>query len=168
MFEECAGRGVQDPAPSTRSTTPPTYTHAHNPTLAVDDPVEARILLRSGAFEGLRDNVRAVGQYAEQAGVPGAAALVPDFFKAVQALDFELFSAIRAQAPVGPDTDARRVDAVAALDRLLDTVPDDVLATARKVVDVAAGGRVVEGGAAAATGGAGSGAGVDDLLPRVE
>lgn len=116
------------------------------PSRPAGDPNEARRLLRSGAFEGLRDNVRALGEYAAAAAAGGGKppALAADFFSAVQALDFVLFKAKRDEVAV-PEVAARGklADAVAALDRLLATVPADVLASARRVVEAGVGG---EGG----------------------
>ena len=43
----------------------------------------ARILLRSGPFNGLRESARAVGEYAEEAGQSGTNQLVADLFRCV-------------------------------------------------------------------------------------
>lgn len=113
---------------------PPPHTHTHH--THAGDPAEARRLLRSGAFEGLRDNVRAVGEYAAAAAAPAPTlASATDFFAAVQALDFVFFKAARdgVAIPVG-EAQARLDAAVAALDALLATVDSDVLRAAAEVV----------------------------------
>lgn len=52
----------------------------------------ARSLLREGAFIGLRDNIRAVGEYAaDSIGKDTAKARVAGFFKAIEAVDQILF-----------------------------------------------------------------------------
>jgi hypothetical protein len=52
----------------------------------------ARSLLREGAFVGLRDNVRVIGEYAVQSiGKDAAKAQVTAFFKAIEELDLALF-----------------------------------------------------------------------------
>lgn len=133
------------------------FCHSHLPP-RTGDPGEARLLLRSGAFEGLRDNVRAVGEYAVTAAATAAAGaapapatppvrLAPDFFAAVQALDFVFFKAARDGVPVpAGDAQAKLDAAVSALDALLATVPADVLAGARAVVEASGGGSGGGGG----------------------
>lgn len=106
--------------------------------LSADDPREARILLRSGAFEGLRDNVRAVGEFAAAADNAAAAAAPAAFFGAVQELDFELFAAVReARAPDAGLTRGKAAAAVAALDALLAAAPPDALEAASKIAAAA-------------------------------
>ncbi len=78
--------------------------------LTGDSPVTARDLLRSGPFSGLRDNIRAIGEYAAAAatGAAGgsgsssssssstdAGALVLGFFKELEGLDRLLYEAVR-------------------------------------------------------------------------
>ena len=109
--------------------------------LVASDPVEARIELRSGAFEGLRDNVRAVGEYAtaaaaESSGNGGSSdnGSVKAFFASVQKLDYELFAAAREKRdPSGAAVEALRAG-VAALDALLATVPAADLDEARRLL----------------------------------
>ena len=108
--------------------------------------------LRSGAFDGLRDNVRAVGEYvATTGGAAAAAAAVPAFLSAVERLDFTLFDAVRSDR-IPDAVVARRhlTDAVAALDAVVAGVPADVAAAARRVADAAGTGAAVGGGAVAA------------------
>ena len=118
--------------------------------LVASDPVEARIELRSGAFEGLRDNVRAVGEYAANAaessgngnGSSNSSSsennAVKSFFESVQKLDYELFAAAREKRdPSSAAVEALRAG-VAALDALLATVPAADLDEARRLVATAA------------------------------
>ena len=114
--------------------------------LAASDPVEARIELRSGAFEGLRDNVRAVGEYAGSSSGSGSGSSnsssengsVKAFFESVQKLDYELFAAAREKRdPSSTAGEALRAG-VAALDALLATVPAADLDEARRLVATAA------------------------------
>ena len=52
----------------------------------------ARKLIREGAFTGLRDNVRAIGEFVEpELGKDEAKARVNSFFKALEAVDQALF-----------------------------------------------------------------------------
>ena len=129
------------------------------PALAAgSDPVETRIELRSGAFEGLRDNVRAVGEYATTAAAAessgsgsGSGASksssssengsVAAFFEAVQKLDYELFAAAREKRDASPAAAEALRAGVAALDALLATVPAADLEEARRLVATAAGGK---------------------------
>ena len=63
----------------------------HAPPPAVQDPADARQLLRSGVFKGLRDNVRSLGEYAsERAGDDSGRALVKGFFAELEGLDAAL------------------------------------------------------------------------------
>ena len=124
--------------------------------LVASDPVEARIELRSGAFEGLRDNVRAVGEYAAAAAAAAAESSgngsggssgsssssennsAKSFFASVQKLDYELFAAAREKRdPSSAAVEALRAG-VAALDALLATVPAADLDEARRLVATAA------------------------------
>ncbi|KAL4439481.1 hypothetical protein ABPG77_008810 [Micractinium sp. CCAP 211/92] len=102
----------------------------------LQDPAAARQLLRSGVFAGLRDNVRSLGEYAsERAGNSSGRDLVRGFFVELEGLDGALREAVRSGE--GLPADARgRVDAtVAALDRLLATVPEEDYARAQQVVE---------------------------------
>jgi hypothetical protein len=140
-----------------------------------DDPKEARRLLRSGAFEGLRDNVRAIGEYAaaaasaDGAGQPQAPRppppqrLAADFFTALESLDLVLYWAVRDGAPT-PTADANeKLSAtLAAMDRLLATVPGDVLEAAQHVAGVGDG---RSGGGAGPSAAAGAAAALSQILP---
>jgi hypothetical protein len=84
---------------------------------AVQDAGEARQLLRSGVFAGLRDNVRSLGEYASQrAGDDSGRELVRGFFKELEGFDSELRKAQREGA--GVEEARKRLDGtVAALER---------------------------------------------------
>ncbi|CAK0783810.1 hypothetical protein CVIRNUC_007010 [Coccomyxa viridis] len=101
------------------------------------DPIEARIRLRSNAFEGLRENIRALGEYAttnNATSESSAKALVNKTFGSIQEFDFQLFSATRAKQPVGKEAADRLQQAVTAMDDLLATVPADSISRAREVL----------------------------------
>lgn len=85
---------------------------------AVQDAEAARGLLRSGPFSGLRDNVRAVGQYAGQASSQEQGdTLVGGFFTNLQDFDFVLFTAVRSKAEVAPEAKEKLDATITALDR---------------------------------------------------
>ncbi|CAL8461812.1 g1343 [Coccomyxa elongata] len=103
-----------------------------------EDPVEARVALRSGAFEGLRDNVRALGEYAasnKSATEQEAKELVAHAFGRLQDFDFELFQAIRNKEKVSDAAGAKLQSAAHALDRLLATVPASELDQAKNILE---------------------------------
>jgi phage-related tail fiber protein len=108
---------------------------------AAGDPKAARQLLRTGAFNGLRDNVRALGEYAITAAAVDAdketaAGLVPATFKALEDLDNTLFIAQRDKQEVDVQEASQKVEAAAAaLAALLATVPADTRAAAQLIVD---------------------------------
>lgn len=70
---------------------------------AVKEPSAARQLLRSGPFRGMRDNIRALGQYAALPAAEGGAGLsesdagqlVSGFFQALEGYDLLLYNAVR-------------------------------------------------------------------------
>jgi hypothetical protein len=65
----------------------------------------ARTLLREGAFVGLRDNIRAIGEYSEaKIGKEAAKAQTVDFFKAIETLDGTLFQVRTLVMPRLADT----------------------------------------------------------------
>ncbi|KAI3424820.1 hypothetical protein D9Q98_008206 [Chlorella vulgaris] len=100
----------------------------------LQDAGEARQLLRSGVFAGLRDNVRSLGEYASQrAGDDSGRELVRGFFKELEGFDSELRKAQREGA--GVEEARKRLDGtVAALERLLDTVPPEAMSQAQQVI----------------------------------
>lgn len=107
---------------------------------AAGDPKAARQLLRTGAFNGLRDNVRALGEYAVSAAAAAdketAAGLVPATFKALEDLDNTLFIAQRDKQELDTQEASQKVEAAAAaMAALLATVPADTLAAAQLIVD---------------------------------
>jgi hypothetical protein len=59
----------------------------------------ARALLREGAFLGVRDSIRAIGEYAARTiGTDSAKAQVTAFFKAIEELDLEIFQVCTCSA----------------------------------------------------------------------
>ncbi|KAG2435721.1 hypothetical protein HXX76_006918 [Chlamydomonas incerta] len=129
--------------------------------IAAQDVGAARELLRSGPYNGLRDNIRAIGEYAARDGrTTEVGPLVTGFFKALEGYDQLLLNALREKTPVEADKlDACIADLYAAFDKLIATVPADILERAQKVLDVTMAKAVVrmedeaaavEGGAAAA------------------
>ncbi|KAG1663207.1 hypothetical protein FOA52_011300 [Chlamydomonas sp. UWO 241] len=129
----------------------------------------ARTLLRTGAFSGLRDNIRAVGEFAEQA--PGATKesasnLVSTFFIELSDYDYALFQGIKSEEDFNKEkATAKFTGALAALDALLATVPADVMARAREVYGAAAAKASAPPGSVEAAGG-GAGAGAEDAEDR--
>jgi len=143
--------------------------------LAAQDPSAARQQLRSGPFRGLRDNIRALGQYAALPAADGGAGLsegdasqlVQAFFRALEDFDLLLYNAVRefkqqeqkaakdsskdedeeSAAPavdpaVGLDKQAAADKlqlTVQQLDKLIATVPADVLAKSQQVLAKVAG-----------------------------
>lgn len=108
-------------------------------------PADARELLRSGSFSGLRASVRAIGDYAAErgAGKDAGNALVTAFFKALEALDASLMAATRGEAD--PEEARRRLETTqAALEQLLTAVPPEALEQARRVVVGGGGGAGAE------------------------
>lgn len=73
------------------------------PPPVVESPTTARQMMRSGAFSGLRDNIRALGQYAATPAAEGgsgleekeAQQLVSGFFRALEDYDLMLYNAVR-------------------------------------------------------------------------
>jgi hypothetical protein len=139
----------------------------------VDDASGARASLRSGAFNGLRDNVRALGEYAVTNGAAAdAGALVNGFFQKIEAFDLILYRAVQdGSKPDGPKAEAALQASADALAALIATVPADVLTRARAVLDKAngkAGGNGDAAAAGAAAAGAAAEAGVEQAAEDVE
>lgn len=104
----------------------------------LSDVTGARQLLRTGAFSGLRDNVRALGEYAVKNGRSSTAReLVTGFFTALESYDFVLNSSIRTKVdlPV-EEAEAKLQAAVVALDNLINSVPEDVIEKSREILSV--------------------------------
>jgi len=100
---------------------------------ALDTPDEARRLLREGFMEGFRTNARAVAEYGQAEG------LLRDVFKALGTLNFTLFSGARDPDNITLDKEAAAAQvnaAVAAIDALLATVPEDTMREGQKVLEV--------------------------------
>lgn len=136
--------------------------------LATSNAAVARELLRSGPYNGLRDNIRALGEYAARAEGGDAAAatgLVSAFFQALESYDRLLYTAVREQTnPAAGDVDAKVSALDAAFGDLLATVPADVVRRAQDVLDVtqAKAAAVAEGGGG--PGAAAAGAVTDEEL----
>ncbi|GFR48877.1 hypothetical protein Agub_g10819 [Astrephomene gubernaculifera] len=108
--------------------------------LAARDVGAARELLRQGPYNGLRDNIRAIGEYAARDGRSNdVGPIVTGFFKALEAYDQLLYGALREGTSVqAEDLDARIQDLYDAFDRLLATVPPEILQRANTVLEIAA------------------------------
>lgn len=137
---------------------------------AEGDATSARALLRSGAFRGVRESVRAVGEYATEAGQPGGD-LVASFLRELEAFDARMRVAEREQEKKGDDDDTENTEnnnkgaeeaAVAALDALVATVPSETVERARQVVASAVEGAGGAAPAAAAPAPVGRGGGSAD------
>lgn len=105
----------------------------------LQSPSEARELLRSGAFSGLRENVRSVGEYVsrETNDASLGKTLVANFFSELEAVDFALLSATRYKGEgSGLDLEATRGHlngSIQALDALVGHVPDDIVETSKGI-----------------------------------
>ncbi|KAK9787744.1 hypothetical protein WJX73_009949 [Symbiochloris irregularis] len=107
------------------------------------DPKAARDLLRGGEFGGLRDCIRALGQYAQAEQTKSKADnLVQDVFRDLEAFDFILFEYSRRNEKVPLEDAGRKLKAAsAAFDGLLATVPGPILAKAQDVAETVGQGR---------------------------
>lgn len=106
-------------------------------TIMKQNASDARTLLRKGSFSGLRDTVKALGEFATEAGMPQdkAGQLVNNFLASLQTFDNTLISSLRNKTPV-PDTADKEVEkAVQDLDRLLATAPPQEIEKAQKLLD---------------------------------
>lgn len=102
----------------------------------LQSPSDARQQLRSGAFSGLRENVRSVGDYVSREKNDEAVgnALVSNVFKELEAVDFGLLSASRMAKPVVDDETRKHVDGtIRAIDALVDQLPGDVVSKAKEI-----------------------------------
>lgn len=106
--------------------------------LSGNDAKAARALLRSGPFNGLRDNIRAIGEYAASSSqLADASSLVGGFFKQLEDFDRLLYESVRDNKELTADIARSQLSAsVSALDKLIATVPPDVLAKSCQIVDV--------------------------------
>ncbi|XP_057504243.1 uncharacterized protein LOC130787808 [Actinidia eriantha] len=108
-------------------------------TLEVDKPEYAscRSLLRSGPAASLRVNIRAVAQYASDSG-NGKTAFqnVDQCLRALEELDSLLLHALRNDPAASVESMKAEIGiAVDALDRLLGTVPSDLLDKGKAIAD---------------------------------
>ncbi|KAH9653135.1 hypothetical protein KPL70_027301 [Citrus sinensis] len=108
-------------------------------TLDVDKPEYAncRSLLRSGPAASLRVNIRAVAQYASDAGNGKMASDdVDQCLRALEDLDSLFLRASRNEGKTSIKTMKAKIDtALNALDSLLQTVPADVLTKGKAIAD---------------------------------
>lgn len=106
-------------------------------TVMKQDAQGARTLLRKGSFSGLRDTVKALGEFATDAGMPQdkASQLVSSFLSSLQTLDNTLISSLRSKTPVPDSADKQLDQTVQDLDRLLATVPSKDVEQAQKLLD---------------------------------
>eukprot|EP00873_Tetraselmis_striata_P039013 jgi/Tetstr1/459277/TSEL_004677.t1 len=104
------------------------------------DPANAedvRQMMRKGPFSGLRDNIRVLGLNAAKSGRGDSSDLVGGFFSALQAYDAALFQTTRSEGGPYPEGIREKAEAaIAALDKVLATVPEEMLAKSRRVLDV--------------------------------
>ncbi|KAK9826631.1 hypothetical protein WJX74_006860 [Apatococcus lobatus] len=98
------------------------------------DAQSARLLLRDGAFSGLRDNIKALGTYAGRAKKEDGK-LADNFFSAVQSYDFTLQRAIKTSKPVPGEAQQQLETTMQALDRLLATVPKDIMDKSQHIIE---------------------------------
>jgi hypothetical protein len=111
------------------------------------DPAGARKQLRSGAFAGVRDSVRAMGEFAaREQGQEAGAALVSGFLGGLEALDQQLLLAARGDVAAGEAAQAKLAACSAAPEALLAAAPEEAMAQARRVVEGAQRGVDAEGG----------------------
>lgn len=101
-----------------------------------DDPKAARELLRTGALGSVRDNVRALGEYAVKNGaVSSAGELVTSFFMSLEEYDQKLLAVVKQAAALNTEETRLSLDqAVSALDTLIATVPSADLDKARAIL----------------------------------
>ena len=106
----------------------------------MQSPKEAREQLRSGAFSGLRENVRSVGEYvSQQKGSDEGKVLVRNFFQDLEGLDFVLLSSSREDELRADEARVKLDATIKRLDLLLEEIPKDILDKAREVTDVVEG-----------------------------
>ncbi|GAX84588.1 hypothetical protein CEUSTIGMA_g12009.t1 [Chlamydomonas eustigma] len=109
------------------------------------DVKAARALLRSGAFNGLRENIRAIGEYAalNQKEV-NASQLVGSFFSTLDSYDRLLYEAVQREKTAATAEGSTVLDVqeaekrwnatLVALDNLLQTVPEDVMKRSKLIL----------------------------------
>ncbi|KAH7436007.1 hypothetical protein KP509_06G089000 [Ceratopteris richardii] len=99
------------------------------------DYSDSRSFLRSGPASALRTNIRAVAQYASEAGDgKGASEAVRECISSIEDLDSLLLRASRNDTSATVQKMKEKIDAsVAALDKLLTTVPASILEKGRAI-----------------------------------
>ncbi|XP_048227688.1 uncharacterized protein LOC8258582 isoform X2 [Ricinus communis] len=115
------------------------FTFPNQKTLEVDQPqfANCRSLLRSGPAASLRVNIRAVAQYASDAGSGNTAFNdVDQCLRALEELDSLLLHASRNEPDASVKSMRAKISvALDALDSLLNTVPPDVLNKGKAIAD---------------------------------
>jgi hypothetical protein len=103
--------------------------------VSLQSPADARQQLRSGAFSGLRDTVRSVGEYISREKNDEALGkrLVAGFFKELEAIDFALLSATRSETLDVPGIRSHVDGCVKAIDALVAQLPEDIVSKAQGV-----------------------------------
>lgn len=106
-------------------------------TVMKQDAQAARTLLRKGSFSGLRDTVKALGEFATDAGMPTEKAqqLVNNFLMSLQVLDNTLITSLRSKVPVPDIADKQMEKTIQDLDSLLATVPPQQVEQAQQLLD---------------------------------
>jgi hypothetical protein len=103
--------------------------------VSLQSPADARQQLRSGAFSGLRDTVRSVGEYISREKNDEALGkrLVAGFFKELEAIDFALLSATRSETLDVAGIRSHVDGCVKAIDALVAQLPEDIVSKAQGV-----------------------------------
>eukprot|EP01025_Chloroclados_australasicus_P007571 TRINITY_DN1246_c0_g1_i3.p2 TRINITY_DN1246_c0_g1~~TRINITY_DN1246_c0_g1_i3.p2 ORF type:complete len:237 (-),score=17.35 TRINITY_DN1246_c0_g1_i3:145-855(-) len=105
-----------------------------DPGLTVD-PKAVRQMLRSGSFSGLRIDIRAIAQYAEENGrIEDQQELLNGFLKPFESMDSKLLAYSRSGESVGEDVELELNRATAGLNKILSTIPTQILEQAVDVV----------------------------------
>eukprot|EP01024_Parvocaulis_polyphysoides_P030662 TRINITY_DN27939_c2_g1_i2.p2 TRINITY_DN27939_c2_g1~~TRINITY_DN27939_c2_g1_i2.p2 ORF type:complete len:239 (-),score=28.18 TRINITY_DN27939_c2_g1_i2:187-903(-) len=107
-----------------------------DPDLTVD-PKSVRSMLRSGSFSGLRTDIRAIIQYAQEDGRIGdnGTELAKKFLGPLERMDTKLLAYARSGENVGKDIEDDLKMATEGLNGILATLPRSVLEKASEVVD---------------------------------
>ena len=103
--------------------------------VSLQSPADARQQLRSGAFSGLRDTVRSVGEYISREKNDEALGkrLVAGFFKELEAIDFALLNATRSETLDVQGIRSHVDGCVKAIDALVAQLPEDIVSKAQGV-----------------------------------
>ncbi|CAM6118751.1 unnamed protein product [Calypogeia fissa] len=96
---------------------------------------DARSLLRTGPAASLRNDIRAVAQYATETGNEDGSLAVDQCLSALEDLDSLLFQASRSNGAPVERMKKDLIMTVSALDRLLATVPAEILERSKAIAD---------------------------------